>query len=160
MMAALPSCSVRCFFSEFETNDDTIILVLFRSLDTPQVFNLNNKSVSWVRSMDSHILTVDRETFISDHRSYHIYNLLFYKRNLFWALVTWSRGHISIHTLFVGKGLKQVIRIFCIETWFYTWSLSVLKYLFICRWLNFDNLDTCLPLNANKRAIFNVTSKL
>ena len=33
-----------------------------------QVFNLNNKSVSWVRSMDSHILTVDRETFISDHR--------------------------------------------------------------------------------------------
>ena len=74
MMAALPSCSVRCFFSEFETNDDTIILVLFRSLDTPQVFNLNNKSVSWVRSMDSHILTVDRETFISDHRSYPIYN--------------------------------------------------------------------------------------
>jgi len=33
-----------------------------------EVFNLNNKSVSWVRTMDSHILTVDRETFISDHR--------------------------------------------------------------------------------------------
>ena len=27
--------------------------------------HLNNKSVSWVRSKDNHILTVDRETFIS-----------------------------------------------------------------------------------------------
>lgn len=33
-----------------------------------EVFNLNNKSVSWVRTADSHILTVDRETFISDRR--------------------------------------------------------------------------------------------
>jgi hypothetical protein len=33
-----------------------------------EVFNLNNKSVSWVRGLDSHILTVDRETFISDWR--------------------------------------------------------------------------------------------
>ena len=33
-----------------------------------EVFNLNNKSVSWVRGQDSHILTVDRETFISDRR--------------------------------------------------------------------------------------------
>ena len=30
-----------------------------------KVFNLNNKSVSWVRAKDNHILTVDRETFIS-----------------------------------------------------------------------------------------------
>ena len=33
-----------------------------------EVYNLNNKSVSWVRGRDSHILTVDRETFISDRR--------------------------------------------------------------------------------------------
>jgi len=33
-----------------------------------EVYNLNNKSVSWVRGRDSHILTVDRETFISDPR--------------------------------------------------------------------------------------------
>lgn len=33
-----------------------------------EVFNLNNKSVSWVRGRDNHILTVDRETFISDSR--------------------------------------------------------------------------------------------
>ena len=32
---------------------------------TLKVFNLNNKSVSWVRAKDNHILTVDRETFIS-----------------------------------------------------------------------------------------------
>ena len=30
-----------------------------------KVFNLNNKSVSWVRGRDNHILTVDHETFIS-----------------------------------------------------------------------------------------------
>ena len=29
---------------------------------------LNNESVSWVRSRDSHILTVDSEVFISDER--------------------------------------------------------------------------------------------
>ena len=33
-----------------------------------EVFNLANKSVSWVRARDNHILTVDRETFISDQR--------------------------------------------------------------------------------------------
>ena len=33
-----------------------------------QVHNLNNKSVSWLRERDRHILTVDRETFISDPR--------------------------------------------------------------------------------------------
>ena len=33
-----------------------------------EVYNLNNLSVSWVRGHDSHILTVDRETFISDKR--------------------------------------------------------------------------------------------
>ena len=35
---------------------------------TCEVYNLNNLSVSWVRGRDSHILTVDRETFISDDR--------------------------------------------------------------------------------------------
>ena len=35
---------------------------------TCEVYNLNNLSVSWVRGVDSHILTVDRETFISDSR--------------------------------------------------------------------------------------------
>ena len=35
---------------------------------TCEVYNLNNLSVSWVRGRDSHILTVDRETFISDNR--------------------------------------------------------------------------------------------
>jgi len=33
-----------------------------------QVYNRHNLSVSWVRVRDSHILTVDRETFISDPR--------------------------------------------------------------------------------------------
>ena len=33
-----------------------------------EVHNLNNKSVSWLRERDNHILTVDRETFISDSR--------------------------------------------------------------------------------------------
>ena len=33
-----------------------------------EVHNLNNKSVSWLRERDRHILTVDRETFISDPR--------------------------------------------------------------------------------------------
>ena len=33
-----------------------------------EVHNLNNKSVSWLRERDRHILTVDRETFISDTR--------------------------------------------------------------------------------------------
>ena len=33
-----------------------------------EVHNLNNKSVSWLRERDRHILTVDRETFISDQR--------------------------------------------------------------------------------------------
>ena len=35
---------------------------------TCEVYNLNNLSVSWVRGRDSHILTVDRETFMSDKR--------------------------------------------------------------------------------------------
>ena len=35
---------------------------------TCEVYNLNNLSVSWVRGRDSHILTVDRETFISGNR--------------------------------------------------------------------------------------------
>ena len=30
--------------------------------------DLNNLSVSWVRGRDSHIRTVDRDTFISDNR--------------------------------------------------------------------------------------------
>lgn len=33
-----------------------------------QIYNLNNKSVSWIRGRDSHILTVEQETFISDLR--------------------------------------------------------------------------------------------
>ena len=33
-----------------------------------EVHNLSNKSVSWLRERDRHILTVDRETFISDRR--------------------------------------------------------------------------------------------
>ena len=33
-----------------------------------EVHNLGNKSVSWLRERDRHILTVDRETFISDRR--------------------------------------------------------------------------------------------
>merc|ERR1712130_657652 len=41
-----------------------------------EVFNLNNKSVSWVREKDNHILTVDRETFISgkSHKSENLKN--------------------------------------------------------------------------------------
>ena len=35
---------------------------------TCEVYNLNNLSVSWVRGHDSHIITVDRETFIADKR--------------------------------------------------------------------------------------------
>ena len=35
---------------------------------TYEVYNRNNLSVSWVRKRDSHILTVDRETLISDNR--------------------------------------------------------------------------------------------
>ena len=41
-----------------------------------KVFNLNNKSVSWVRAKDNHILTVDRETFISgktENINTHVY---------------------------------------------------------------------------------------
>ena len=33
-----------------------------------QVYNMANLSVSWIRRRDSHILTVDTETFISDPR--------------------------------------------------------------------------------------------
>ncbi|XP_045133839.1 zwei Ig domain protein zig-8-like [Portunus trituberculatus] len=33
-----------------------------------RIKNLGNKSVSWIRNRDSHILTVDRYTFISDER--------------------------------------------------------------------------------------------
>ena len=33
-----------------------------------EVYNLNNLSVSWIRGRDTHILTVDRETFIADTR--------------------------------------------------------------------------------------------
>ena len=33
-----------------------------------QVYNLNNNTVSWLRESDRHILTVGRETFISDRR--------------------------------------------------------------------------------------------
>ena len=49
---------------------------------TCEVYNLNNLSVSWVRGRDSHILTVDRETFIFDNRfisiikKEKIYNLI------------------------------------------------------------------------------------
>ena len=32
------------------------------------ILNLSNMSMAWVRMRDSHILTVDRETFISDRR--------------------------------------------------------------------------------------------
>ena len=32
------------------------------------IYNLHNKSVSWIRERDGYILTVDRETFISDSR--------------------------------------------------------------------------------------------
>lgn len=33
-----------------------------------RIFNIANRSVSWVRGRDSHIITVDQETFISDGR--------------------------------------------------------------------------------------------
>jgi len=33
-----------------------------------RIFNVGNQSVSWVRGRDSHIITVDQETFISDGR--------------------------------------------------------------------------------------------
>lgn len=33
-----------------------------------RIFNTGNRSVSWVRGRDSHIITVDEETFISDDR--------------------------------------------------------------------------------------------
>lgn len=33
-----------------------------------QVKQLGNKSVSWIRRRDAHILTVDRYTFIADER--------------------------------------------------------------------------------------------
>jgi len=33
-----------------------------------RIFNVENKSVSWIRERDSHIITVDQETFISDDR--------------------------------------------------------------------------------------------
>ena len=32
------------------------------------IMNLSNMSMAWVRMRDSHILTVDRETFIQDRR--------------------------------------------------------------------------------------------
>ena len=32
------------------------------------IMNLNNMTMAWVRMRDSHILTVERETFISDRR--------------------------------------------------------------------------------------------
>ena len=32
------------------------------------IINLNNMTLAWVRMKDTHILTVDRETFISDGR--------------------------------------------------------------------------------------------
>jgi len=35
---------------------------------TCEVYNLNNNTVSWLRESDRHILTVGRETFISDRR--------------------------------------------------------------------------------------------
>lgn len=39
-----------------------------RVTSTMQVRQLSNKSVSWIRRRDAHILTVDRFTFIADER--------------------------------------------------------------------------------------------
>ena len=54
----------------FNPSSSAVILAQVGSIAylTCEVYNLNNLSVSWVRGRDSHILTVDRETFISDNR--------------------------------------------------------------------------------------------
>jgi hypothetical protein len=54
----------------FNPSSEAVIHALIGSVGylTCEVYNLNNLSVSWVRGRDSHILTVDRETFISDNR--------------------------------------------------------------------------------------------
>ncbi|XP_023345142.1 zwei Ig domain protein zig-8 isoform X2 [Eurytemora carolleeae] len=38
------------------------------------IYNLHNKSVSWIRERDGYILTVDRETFISDSRFFAVHS--------------------------------------------------------------------------------------
>jgi hypothetical protein len=54
----------------FNPSSSAVILTQVGSVAylTCEVYNLNNLSVSWIRGRDSHILTVDRETFISDSR--------------------------------------------------------------------------------------------
>ena len=54
----------------FNPSSSAVILAQVGSIAylTCEVYNLNNLSVSWVRGRDSHILTVDRETFIFDNR--------------------------------------------------------------------------------------------
>ena len=44
------------------------------------ITNLNNMSMAWVRMKDSHILTVDRETFISDIRFLYLVFACFQSR--------------------------------------------------------------------------------
>lgn len=46
--------------------------ILFFFLQVKQIFN---KSVSWIRVRDDHILTVDRTTFIADERFHAYYSL-------------------------------------------------------------------------------------
>lgn len=64
---------------------------------TLKVFNLNNKSVSWVRAKDNHILTVDRETFISgrtENINTHDYFCNSSKSSIFFL----SRSEIFLNT--------------------------------------------------------------
>lgn len=49
------------------------IYIFFLSLSLAQVRLVFNKSVSWVRVRDDHILTVDQITFIADER-FHAYH--------------------------------------------------------------------------------------
>ena len=61
-----------------------------------EIHNLNNKTVSWLRERDRHILTVDRETFISDRRFVSLHS-----KTQISDLVT-----LSIHNVVLGDAGK------------------------------------------------------
>lgn len=58
----------RPYFDNVSMRNTTTVQVGAHAYLTCYVGNLGNRSVSWIRSRDNHILTVDKETFISDNR--------------------------------------------------------------------------------------------
>lgn len=73
-----------------------------------RIFHLGNQSVSWVRGRDSHIITVDQETFISDGR----FASLKQEKESLWTL---KIKYVSAHD--AGKYECQVSTVPKISRW-------------------------------------------